>query len=84
LVRKREAKAEAKRIAAIEAAATCKPGDSESTPAVTHAIWRPAESGADRRGPSDGWPHGRVRWYSTSCCTKCGATRLALTEWESP
>lgn len=70
-------------VAPVRARATCKPGDTEKTPSVTHA-WASVGSGEDRRGPADGWPRGRIRWYTSFRCGQCGASRLSLTEWDEP
>ena len=71
-----------RKTAAVLAAATCHKGDAADSPGVTHA-WTAVESGKDQRGPADGYPRGRVRYYSSHECAKCGVNKMDFTEWES-
>jgi hypothetical protein len=71
------------REAGLLAAATCKAGDTEQTVGVVHA-WKSVERGEDRRGPAEGWPRGRIRWYTSYKCAKCGASKIDMTEWDEP
>lgn len=64
------------------AKATCRPGDSDDTPDVVHC-WLVVEHGEDRRIADEHWPRGRIRWYSSIKCERCGAEGFSHTEWES-
>lgn len=64
------------------AKATCRPGDNEATPGVVHC-WLVVDHGEDRRMADERWPRGRIRWYSSMKCEKCGALGATHTEWES-
>jgi hypothetical protein len=72
-----------RRNAALMAAATCHKGDTRGSPGVVHA-WRLIENGEDRRGPAEGYPRGRIRFYGSYQCAKCGASKMDLTEWDEP
>jgi hypothetical protein len=56
-------------------AATCREGDTHTTPGVTHARWDLIASGEDRRAD-------RIRWWTSYKCEKCKASRTELTEWD--
>jgi hypothetical protein len=62
-------------------AATCRKGDNQDTPGVRHA-WQ-TSGGEDRRGPAEGYPRGRVRWYSSSECSNCGSSKFEMSPWEA-
>lgn len=64
------------------AKATCQPGDNRDAPDVVHC-WLVVDHGQDRRTADEFWPRGRIRWYSSMKCEKCGAAGVTHTEWES-
>jgi hypothetical protein len=72
-----------RRNAVFMAAATCHKGDTKDSPGVVHA-WSLIENGEDRRGPAEGYPRGRIRFYGSYQCAKCGASKMDLTEWDEP
>src|SRR6266851_3918113 len=72
-----------RRNAALMAAATCHEGDTGDSPGVVHA-WRLIENGEDRRGSSPGYPRGRLRFYGSYQCARCGAGKTDLTGWDEP
>jgi hypothetical protein len=56
-------------------AATCREGDTHTTPGVTHARCDLIASGEDRRAD-------RIRWWTSYKCEKCKASWTELTEWD--
>jgi hypothetical protein len=72
-----------RRNAAYMAAATCHKGDTKDIPGVVHA-WSLIENGEDRRGPAEVYPRGRIRFYGSYQCAKCGASKMDFTEWDEP
>jgi hypothetical protein len=66
------------------AAATCHQGNTATTSGVVHGVWNLLERGEDRRGPAEGWPRGRIRWYYSHQCSKCGVIKSEFSEWDTP
>jgi hypothetical protein len=56
-------------------AATCREGDTHTTPGVTHARCDLIASGEDKRAD-------RIRWWMSYKCEKCKASWTELTEWD--